>query len=787
MKSLLEAKAKDAPLLDSRMDCGAGSGKVCAPSAVSPETFQPSEGLFRQIIESTHEGIWMADMEGVTRFANPQMARMLGCDRSEMIGHSVFEFVFPEDHETVRGHFAGFLAAGQGVEVQERLRRKDGEEIWALVAASVFPGPAGQAAGFLGMFADITGRKRTEDALRQSEANLQLQIARMPIGHILWSPEFRVLSWNPCAERIFGYSESEALGKHPYDLIVAEASRAQVGQVWQRLLQGDTTAHSVNENLTNSGQTILCEWSNTPIRDGQGTVIGVLSMVQDVTLRRRAEEALRTSMNTLEERVRERTAELRASHSALEESELKFRRLFDTISDAAFVFDAESRRLLEVNEAALQLYGYSRENFLRLTQRDLTAEPEESEASIRLVLAGATPRVPLRYHRKKDGTVFPVEISASSFAFQHHTLVCGIIRDITFRKQAEEALRRREQELADFFAEAPLGLLWVDPSGRIERVNAAQLSLLGRPGEEVFGQPITQFYQDDSALAEVLARLARGETVQNLRARVRRRDGTIRDVLVDANGLWDRERLVHSRWFVRDITHSVELEREILAISEQEQRRLGQDLHDDLCQQLVGIEFLCQRLAARLGGQAAARAQAAEIAGMVQQALVQTRELARGLSPFHLEAEGLPAALRELAARTRKVFRVDCRFEGLPLQSPVPSPQSAASSLQSAASRGHLYRIAQEAIANALKHGKARRIRIRLSSATGGLRLVVRDNGVGLPEGDGQFSGMGLRIMRYRAEVVGGSLDLQRNPRGGTTVLCLIPGTSASHEKGIHT
>src|ERR1019366_2280154 len=106
------------------------------------------------------------------------------------------------------------------------------------------------------------------------------------------------------------------------------------------------------------------------------------------------------------------------SSQALAEKAIEHHRLFETISDAAFVFDAETRRFVEANEAALRLYGYTREEFLSLTHGAITAEPEDSEAAIQLTLAGVAPRIPLRYHRKKDGTVFPVEISGSTFTLQ---------------------------------------------------------------------------------------------------------------------------------------------------------------------------------------------------------------------------------------------------------------------------------------------------------------------------------------------------------------------------------
>lgn len=343
----------------------------------------------------------------------------------------------------------------------------------------------------------------------------------------------------------------------------------------------------------------------------------------------------------LETRVWKRTSELRRSHRALQESEQKYRRVFSTIADGAFVFDAHTRRIVEVNEAALRLYGYSRKEFLRLNHRSITAEPEDSDATIRLAMTGVPVRIPLRYHRRKDRSVFPVEISASAFRFRGRMLVCGIIKDIT---------------------------------------------------------------------------------------------------------------------------HNVELEREILAAGEQEQQRLGRDLHDDLCQQLAGIQFLCQTLVGELAERKAGEArQAREIADMVQSAMSQTRDLARGLSPVRFETDGLAHALRELALRTGKVFRIKCRFRR---NAAVPVPQ-----LDTAT---HLYRIAQEAVGNAVKHSKAKHIEICLARRGRDLVLRVSDDGIGFPRESANHEGMGMRIMRYRAKSVGGSLKVQSRMRQGTAVVCVI-------------
>jgi PAS domain S-box-containing protein len=161
-------------------------------------------------------------------------------------------------------------------------------------------------------------RKRAEMALQKSEARLKLQIKRMPIGCIIWDPEFCVVTWNPAAENIFGFTASEAIGKHPYDIIVPKDAQPHVDAIWHRLLEGDTTAHSENENITKDGRIITCYWTNTPLKETDGSIMGVLSMVQDITERKRAEEELRKYHEHLEELVKERTDELENANRELE-------------------------------------------------------------------------------------------------------------------------------------------------------------------------------------------------------------------------------------------------------------------------------------------------------------------------------------------------------------------------------------------------------------------------------------------------------------------------------------
>jgi signal transduction histidine kinase len=171
-------------------------------------------------------------------------------------------------------------------------------------------------------------------------------------------------------------------------------------------------------------------------------------------------------------------------------------------------------------------------------------------------------------------------------------------------------------------------------------------------------------------------------------------------------------------------------------------------------------QFLEQKLAAQSNAEAPT---AGEITQLVRQAISHTRDLARGLSPVMLESDGLIPALQELAANTEPLFKVSCQFQG---DSSVRISDNTVAT--------HLYRIAQEALTNAIKHGKAKRVLIGLTKVQHQILLAIRDDGIGLPKAARKSRGMGLRIMRYRAGMIGGSLTVQSETDGGTSVACRL-------------
>jgi signal transduction histidine kinase len=205
------------------------------------------------------------------------------------------------------------------------------------------------------------------------------------------------------------------------------------------------------------------------------------------------------------------------------------------------------------------------------------------------------------------------------------------------------------------------------------------------------------------------------------------------------------------------------LEREVLAAGERERRSIGADLHDGLGQLLTAVGLMCTALKEDTAETQPAVAKSLEqMSGMLREAVAQTRYLARGLVPVGGEPDALQTGLTELAARTNGLGRVRCQMI-------CPSPVL----LDDTVVTGHLYRIAQEAVNNALKHARAGRITISLALNAHRLLLEVKDDGIGLPAK--RPAGVGLGLMQHRASVIGAKLAIDSNPRGGVTVACLLP------------
>jgi signal transduction histidine kinase len=214
-----------------------------------------------------------------------------------------------------------------------------------------------------------------------------------------------------------------------------------------------------------------------------------------------------------------------------------------------------------------------------------------------------------------------------------------------------------------------------------------------------------------------------------------------------------------------DITERQRLEKAILEVSAREQRRIGEDLHDGLGQHLTGIAFMSKVLESKLSENSLPEStDAAKIVKLVNEAINKTRELSRGLLPVVSDAYGLMSALTRHAEEMQDLFRITCRFEcGDPVL------------IYDVNVATHLYHIAREAVNNAIKHGQPSHVVIGLFVENGEGTLSIQDDGLGISDTLSNHVGMGLNIMNYRANMIGGSLDIRKNFTGGTSVVCQFP------------
>lgn len=253
------------------------------------EELRKSEGRFRLVWENATDGMRLTDGQGTVLAVNEAFCRMVGKPRTEVEGYPMSAVYASADHDRIlRKHIERFASREVPAYLERQMTLRNGRNIW-LEVSNCFIETDPSRPLLLGVFRDVTDRKRAEEALRRSEQRLSLHVQQTPLGVIEWNLDFRVTAWNPAAEAIFGYTAAEAIGSHA-SFIVPESARGHVDAVWSTLLAQQGGQRSTNENVRKDGATIFCEWYNTPLINDEGSVVAVASLVEDVTEHKKLEE-----------------------------------------------------------------------------------------------------------------------------------------------------------------------------------------------------------------------------------------------------------------------------------------------------------------------------------------------------------------------------------------------------------------------------------------------------------------------------------------------------------------
>ncbi|MBI4420917.1 MAG: PAS domain S-box protein [Gemmatimonadetes bacterium] len=713
------------------------------------------------IIGSAMDAIVTVDEQQRVTMVNASAERMFGYSAADVMGKPV-ELLVPERLRA--RHREGIRAFGASGVTSRRLEglwglRANGEEfpIEASVSQVVVEGRKLYTA----IARDLTELRRTDEALAR-------------LGAIVESAEDAILSktldgvvttWNPGAEQLFGYRAHEIVGR-PAALLIPPDLPKEEAEILDRIRRGERVDHNDTVRVRKDGTRVAVSVAISPIRDGQGQVIGAASIARDITARKRAEIDQHHT-----------TALLRA--------------IVESSPSAIVAYDREGRITLW-NRAAQDMFGWSAEEVVGKRPLHVPdSELERFRERWAQVLRGERLWGVEALRRTRDGRTVEVGISSAALldTSGERIGVLNLLIDNSERKRAQRALAERERDLGDAQGIARLGSwVWDMRSGKL-RWSDELYRLMGyrpREFEPTVDGLLALVHQDDrQRVTDVLLGALRGGKEQfEYYARLQRRDGAIRDHHAIGRVLRDPEgHPLEARGTSQDVTEQEQaraqletsredlrqLARRLEEIREEERGRISREIHDQLGQALTGLKLDLAWSKGRLRkDQGDLRERNEAMVELVDSTIETVRRIAAELRPGLLDDLGLSAAIEwqvhEFAKRTG--IEADTH---LPAQDPEVPPEVATA----------LFRILQEALTNVVRHAEASRVIVALRREDGALLLDVSDNGRGIPKQAGLERSLGILGMRERAHALGGDVKVKRRPQGGTDVIAMIPVAAA--------
>ncbi len=369
---------------------------------------------------------------------------------------------------------------------------------------------------------------------------------------------------------------------------------------------------------------------------------------------------------------------------------------------------------------------------------------------------------------KSSDEVGQLSFYYNSFMDRLSTYDRELLTEINERRQAQEALTESEEKYRSVMEAVPDPIVVYDMEGRVTYMNPAFTKVFGYTLEDSMGNTMDHFVPKAhwKETMECIEKILKGAVVPRLETKRKAKDGTLIDVTTRGSVYCDQKgNPVGSVITHRDISEVKHLEKAIMETGEKERQAIGNDLHDDLCPHLIGIEGLIKVLKNKVDGQSSeADRLSDQVSELIRQAISKTRGLARGLCPVYF-THGLEAALQDLVTNTRMIHQVDCQLETSHII------------VDNHMVTLNLYHIAGEAVRNAIRHGHADTILISMDVADNQFDFSIQDNGSGIDPAPGS-KGMGLRIMNYRAKIIGASLVISSDSQNGTLIKLTLPSSS---------
>ena len=762
---------------------GATKRSASAPVFKHPKTeLEAATQRYVDLFELAPIGYVTFDHVGRIEETNLAAAQLLGSSRARLIGEKFALHVTKDDGLLFLNHLLRCRSSDHRVETELHLKKRNGDIILTRLETS--PMTSSMRDGtrlYQTAIVDLTERKRFEEKIQRSEERYRTLFDLVPVAAYVCDANGIIREYNRRACELWG-REPAGNGEEPrfcgsYKIYYLDGRPMPHDECpMARALRG--------EKLTPNDLEIVVERAGGERRhvvpaprvltDKRGKITGAINCLFDITERKSAETA-----------AMRLAAAVQSSHDAIAAKTL-------------------NGIITDWNQSAERIFGYKQKEIigksvLTLIPKDRHGEEEEI---LRRIRRGESLDHYETVRRRKDGRLIDVSLTISPIKDPKGEIVgvSEIARDITNQKQTERRLTEQAR-LLDLTSDA---IIVRDHRDRIVYWSRGAQAMYGFSAKEALGKISHNLLQTMHLenLEKIRKNLERhnhwsGEVIHT------RKDG--RKVIVMSRWSLDRdgrgkpmsvletntditarkraevelqrskdllERVVEQRTkelqiantgLKNEIERRKGLEGEILSISDREQQRLGQELHDGLCQHLTAVAFMSRSIAMRLKNHRVIEVGDIEkIAQLVNDAATDTRNLSRALHRLDVDAAGLVDALQDLV--DREIWRTPCRLEVKP-----------SFRIEDDAAAANLYRIAREAVINANKHAQAREIIVRLQRSRRELVLHVIDDGVGLSDERKLKQGLGLHIMNYRARLAGGRLEVDSPKTGGTRVSCYVP------------
>jgi PAS domain S-box-containing protein len=770
------------------------------------------------------------DRAGRIEEINSAAARLLGKSRSALLGKS-FAVCVPKEHRPIFfQHLRYCRTKVKKVETDLSLRGPDGEA--TPVHFSSTPIIASMRDGtFLYQTAvfDRTERQRAEEvrfeALRQQtalyelfqryqeaktlgeiyDAALDAILTALPCDRasiLLYNKQqaMRFMAWRDLSEKyrkaVEGHSPWKPDTKNPQPVCVADVDLADIPKALKSTIRSEGIRAVAFIPLVSSGRLV----GKFMIYHDAPHVFTDDELKLATTIARQLAQAIQHKRD----------------EEALHESAERLRAIVQQANAGMARYDAKGR-IEFVNSRFCKMLGYEESELIGKTVREITYPDDlqtTTQALERVLSKGEATEIDKRYVRK-NGSIVWVNVCDAPERDVAGTpkSVVAVAVDITARRKAEEALREKETELELMVTQTPFMLTRCTRDLRYRYVSRAYADLVRRRPEEIAGKPIVEIVGKEGLekILPYVEKVLKGHTTEyemevpfqgvgvywlhcvctpdrdseghvvgwfaSLAEVGRRKEAEAllqRSKELLEKRVRDRTRELHlaNKELKAEISRRKGLEGEILEISDREQQRLAQELHDGLCQHLTAVAFMARSVGLRLKNHRVIEVKDIEkIAELVNNAATDTRNLSRALHRVDVDAPGLVGALEDLV--DREMWRTPCRLEVKP-----------SFHLEDDAAAAHLYRIAREAVINANKHAQAREIVVALRGWRKGIVLSVTDDGVGFQNARNGACGLGFHIMNYRARLMGAELKIESPEKGGTRVACYLPdGTLKSHKR----